>query len=63
VRRPICEMHVHMIHAVAGKEIGQIQGIACALFCLGTGPVFALVLIDQVAWLFAASFRVSFEDF
>ena len=49
MRCTICEMHVHMIHAAAGKELGKVQGIARALFSLGHRPVSAVVLLDEVA--------------
>ena len=62
MRCPICEMHMHMIHAAAGKELGKVQGIARALFCLGRRPVFTLVLLDEIARPFAGSFRVPLKD-
>ena len=62
MRCTICEMHVHMIHAAAGKELGKVQGIARALFCLGHRPVSALVLLDEIARPFAGSFRVPLKD-
>ena len=58
MRGAICEMHVHMIHAAACKELGEVQGIARALFCLGPGPIFAVVLLDEITRPFAGSFRV-----
>ncbi len=63
MRCTICEMHVDMIRAAAGKELGKVQGIACALFCLGHRPVSGLVVLDEIARPFAGSFRVPLKDF
>ena len=62
MRCTICEMHVHMIHAAAGKEPGKVQGIARALFSLGYRALSALVLLDEVARPFVGSFRVPLKD-
>ena len=58
MRGTICEMHVHMIHAAAIKELGKVQGIARALFCLGPRPILPVVLLDEITRPFAGSFRV-----
>ena len=62
MRCTICEMHVHVIHAAAGKKLRKVQGIACALFCLGHRPVSALVPLDEILRPFAGSFSVPLKD-
>ena len=54
---------MHMIHAASRKKVGEIQGIARALFSLNAGPVFVLVLLDQITRPFAASFRVALDNY
>ena len=56
MRCAIGEMHVHMIHAAACKELGEVEGIARSLFCLGRRPIFAVVLLDEIARPFAGRF-------
>jgi hypothetical protein len=53
---------MYMIHATSGKELGKIQGIARALFCLSRRPVSALVLLNEITRPFAGSFRVPLKD-
>jgi hypothetical protein len=55
-------MYVHMIDAAAIKELGKVQGIAGALFCLGLEPIFAVVLLNEITRPFAGSVRLALED-
>ncbi len=59
MRGAICEMHVHMIHAAAVKELGKVQGISRSLFCLGLQSIFPVVLLDEITRPFAAQFSRS----
>ena len=60
MRCAIGEMNVHMIHLVTREEVCEIEGIARALLCLDARPVFALVLLDQIARPSAGNLRVFF---
>jgi hypothetical protein len=53
---------MHMIRAASGKELGEVQGIARALFCLGPGPIFAVVLLNEITRPSSGSFRGALED-
>ena len=62
MRRTIGEVHVHMMHVCARKEICEVECIARSQFCLCPGPIFVVVLLDQITRPFAGGFRVALEN-
>src|SRR6266699_2341991 len=62
MRRPIGEMNVEVIDAVASEKIREIESVTRTLFGLGTRTVFPLVSIDELTWPFACGFSVLFPN-
>ena len=63
VRRAIREVHMKMIDPAAREEVRKIESVARSLLCLHAGAIFLLVPIDEIAWPFAANFRILLRDF
>src|SRR6266496_537162 len=54
--------NMKVIYTVTREKVGEIEGVACALFSLNTGAVFSLVQLDKFARPFASRLRILFPD-